>query len=52
MTFPELKAVIQTLQANEQTLQSRYETAEIERVKAVNAEHHGGSESLIDVIGF
>ncbi|KDR70292.1 hypothetical protein GALMADRAFT_128012 [Galerina marginata CBS 339.88] len=35
----ELKTVIEALQANEQALQGRYETAEMERVKAVSAEH-------------
>ncbi|KAF8958407.1 myosin II heavy chain [Flammula alnicola] len=34
----ELKAVIEALQVNEQTLQGRYEAAEIERAKASSAE--------------
>ncbi|KAF8908081.1 hypothetical protein CPB84DRAFT_198566 [Gymnopilus junonius] len=40
--FLELKVVIEALKANEQVLQGRYENAEMERVKAVGAEHQGG----------
>jgi hypothetical protein len=41
--FPELRGVIEAMQANEQLLQKRYETAEMQRVKAVSAEHQGSS---------
>jgi myosin protein heavy chain len=41
--FIELKAAVQALQANEHTLQGRYESAEIERAKAVSSEQQGES---------
>jgi len=39
----ELRSIIETLQANEQMLQTRYENTEMERVRAVGAEHQGMS---------